>query len=129
MTLRTMAEWEANVPSTIREDTLWTVEAYRLALFASALAYEDVQKLKAIPLAWGVADQLYRAVGSVGANIAEGYSRSGNRERAHFYEYALGSARESRHWYMQAPGVLDQRVIDHRLSLLSSIVRLLIRIL
>ncbi|MFN8404533.1 MAG: four helix bundle protein [Anaerolineales bacterium] len=38
----------------------------------------------------------YEAVGSVGANISEGYSRSSGKDRARFYEYALGPARESR---------------------------------
>ena len=47
----------------------------------------------------GLADQLYRSLGSIGANLAEGYSRGTGKDRAHFYEYALGSARESRDWY------------------------------
>jgi four helix bundle protein len=50
----------------------------------------------------GLSDQLYEAVGSVSANLAEGYSRGTGKDRARFYEYALGSARESRDWYFKA---------------------------
>jgi len=34
-------EWERLVPETIRSDTLWKVEAYRLALFAADLGWYD----------------------------------------------------------------------------------------
>lgn len=39
------------------------------------LVWYDVSKLVEDKRMIGLADQLYRAVGSVGANIAEGYSR------------------------------------------------------
>ena len=47
----------------------------------------------------GLADQLYRALGSISANIVGGYFRGTGKGRALLYEYALGSARESRDWY------------------------------
>ena len=71
-------------------------------------------------------NQLCRALGSISANIAEGYSRGSGRDRSRFYEYALGSARESRDWYYKARHVLGQPVVDHRLDLLSQIIRLLL---
>ncbi|MGC9349135.1 MAG: four helix bundle protein [Anaerolineae bacterium] len=92
-------EWEESVPDELKRDALWTVEAYRLALFASDLTWRDLQKLATERRTRSLADQLYRAVGSIGANLAEGYSRSTGHDRARFYEYALGSARESREWY------------------------------
>ncbi|MFQ5594528.1 MAG: four helix bundle protein, partial [Anaerolineae bacterium] len=49
----------------------------------------------------GLSDQLYRALVSISSNIAEGYSRGTGKGRAQFYEYALGSARESRDWYFK----------------------------
>ena len=73
-----------------------------------------------------LSDQLYRAVGSIGANIAEGYSRSTGKDRARFFEYALGSARESRDWYYKSRHVLSEDVLQHRLGYLTEIVRLLI---
>jgi four helix bundle protein len=67
---------------------------------------------------------MYRAVGSIAANLSEGYSRNTGKERARFYEFALGSARESRDWYLRARHVLDPRILDERLELLTEIIRL-----
>src|SRR5206468_7807587 len=76
-----------------------------------------------------LSDQLYRALGSIGANISEGYSRSSGKDRARFYEYALGSARESRGWYFNGRHVLGLEVAEHRMNLLTHIIRLLLTIL
>jgi four helix bundle protein len=73
-----------------------------------------------------LSDQLYRALGSISANLAEGYSRGTGKDRARFYEYALGSARESRDWYYKDRHVLGEIVTRHRLSLLTQIIRLLL---
>ena len=48
----------------------------------------------------GLSDRLHRALGSISANLAGGYSRGTDGDRARFYEYARGSARESRDWYL-----------------------------
>ncbi len=37
--------WKQNVPSEIAGDQLWQVEAYRLALFAADVGWQDVTKL------------------------------------------------------------------------------------
>jgi four helix bundle protein len=74
----------------------------------------------------GLADQLYRALGSIGANVAEGYSRGTGRDRARFYEYALGSARETRDWYYKGRHVLSEEVTHHRLDLLTQAIQLLL---
>ena len=120
-------EWEAAVPESITEDALWRVQAYRLALFAADIGWNDVIKLVQDRRTRSLADQLYRALGSVSANIAEGYSRGTGKDRARFYEYALGSARESRDWYYKARHILDDPVVDHRLSLQTQIIRLLLK--
>lgn len=107
-------------------DSLWKVVAYRYALLASDLCWEDTNKLRKDRRMLDLADQLYRAVGSTSANIAEGYSRGTGRDRARFYEYALGSARESRDWYYKARHVLDESVVQHRLALFTETIRLLL---
>jgi len=76
-----------------------------------------------------LSDQLYRAVGSVGANLAEGYSRGTGKDRARFYEYALGSARESRDWCFKARHILGDEVFQHRLELLTRIIQLLLKMI
>lgn len=39
------SEWEQAVPADITNDSLWKMEAYRLSLFLSDLAWPDVKKL------------------------------------------------------------------------------------
>jgi four helix bundle protein len=121
--------WLANVPETITADPLWKMQVYRLALFLSDLAWHDVTKLASDPRTPGLADKLFRATGSIGANIAEGYSRRSGKDRTRFYEYALGSARETRHWYYQGRHLLSDQVAEHRLSILAQIARLLLTII
>jgi four helix bundle protein len=73
-----------------------------------------------------LSDQLYRALGSISANLAEGYSRGTGKDRARFYEYSLGSARESRDWYYKGRHILGEAVVQHRLQLLTEVIRLLL---
>src|SRR3972149_3748794 len=125
----TFEEWLASVPAEITDDPLWRMEVYRLALFASDLAWHDVSRLAQDKRTISLADQLYEAVGSISANIAEGYSRGSGQDAARFYEYSLGSAREARTWYYQGRHVLGAAVALHRIRLLTQIVRLLLTII
>ncbi len=121
----TYAAWEKDVPVTLKGDSLWQMKAYRLALFVSDIGWQDVTKLYADKRTLAVADQLYRALGSLGANLAEGYSKSTGKDRARFFEYSLGSARESREWYYRSCHVLGEAVMLHRLNFLTQIIKLL----
>jgi len=118
--------WVATVPEEIRGDSLWKMKAYRLGLFAADVGWYDVTKLMQDRRTLRLSDQLYRALGSISANLAEGYSRGTGKDRARFYEYALGSARESRDWYHKGRHILGDTVTQHRLSLLTEIIRLLL---
>jgi len=119
-------EWVATVPEEIKADSLWKMTAYRLALFLGDLGWRDTAKLVRNRRMTGLSDQLYRALGSVSANLAEGYSRGTGKDRARFYEYALGSARESRDWYFKARHVLGEAVFGHRLGLLTRVIQLIL---
>ena len=121
----TYEEWVKSVPEEIAGDPLWRMEAYRLGVFVGDVSWYDATKLMRDRRTLGVADQLYRALGSISANIAEGYSRGTGKDRARFYEYALGSARESRDWYYKSRHILSEPVTRHRLRLLTQIIRLL----
>lgn len=123
------ADWEDQVPDLIKADAVWKMEVYRLALFLSDLAWYDVSKLMQDKRTVSLADQLYRSVGSVSANVEEGFSRSSGRDRARFYEYSLGSARESRGWYYKARHVLTDVVAEHRLELCTSVIKLLLTLI
>jgi four helix bundle protein len=120
------AEWEESIPAVMKQDSLWKMAAYRQALLLSDLAWHDVTVLMKDRRTMSLADQVYRAVGSIGANIAEGYSRGTGKDRARFYEYALGSARESRDWYYKGRHLLEARVSQHRLELLTELIRILL---
>ena len=119
-------EWQNDVSESIKTDSLWKMSVYRYALFLGDLGWFDVTKLQQDRRMFGLSDQLYRALGSVSANIAEGYSRGSNKERAHFYEYSLGSARESRDWYHKARHVLGNAVVEHRMNMLVQVIKLLL---
>jgi four helix bundle protein len=122
-------EWERDIASEIKQDSLWKMTAYRLALLASDTGWRDAIKLSRDRRMLGVSDQLYRALGSISANLAEGYSRGTGKDRARFYEYALGSARESRDWYFKARHILKDKVYQHRLHLLTRIIQLLLKMI
>ncbi len=124
--MTTDEEWEAAVPERIKADSLWKMTAYRLGLFLGDLGWHDTAKLIGDRRMVGLSDQLYRALGSISANVAEGYSRGTGKDRARFYEYALGSARESRDWYFKARYVLGETVFQHRLELLTRVIQLLL---
>jgi len=119
-------DWEVKIPPEIKADALWQLEVYRLALFLGDIGWYDVSKLFNNKRTFSLADHLYRSLGSVSANIAEGFSRSSSKDQARFYEYALGSARESRDWYFKARYVLGEQVTNHRLEFLTQIIRLLL---
>jgi len=119
-------EWEKSVPETFKADTLWKVKAYRLALYLSDLGWQDATVLLKDKRTVSLADQLHRAVGSVSANLAEGYSRSTGKDRALFYQYALGSVRESRDWYYKARFILGDEIFQHRVQVITEILRLLL---
>ena len=119
-------DWEKTVPDEIKQDSVWKSKAYRLSLFLAELAWHDATKLLKDKRTISLADQLFRAAGGISANIEEGYSRGTGKDRARFYEYGLGSARESRGWYHKGRYVLGDKVSAHRVSLLTEIIKLLI---
>ena len=79
-------------------DPLWSVQAYRLASYAIECHTFDRQTNRQLSRAATV-DQLTQAIGSIAANIAEGYSRPSPADQNRFYGYALGAAREAIAWY------------------------------
>ena len=120
----TYEEWERSVPGEIRADSLWKMKAYRLSLFISDLAWEDSGVLLREPRTRSIADQLYRAASNISSNFCEGYSRGTGKGRALFYEYAVGSARETRDFYYKGRRAFSPEVITHLIALATTIIRL-----
>lgn len=107
-------------------DPLFRTAAYRFSIQLIQNCWVDANTLYRNPVTNRISSQLYRAVGSVAANLAEGYSRRSKHDRARLYEYALGSAREARVWYSAGRPVLGTEVVAIRLDLIDNISRLLV---
>jgi four helix bundle protein len=105
------------------------MRAYQLARSLLADAWGDAEQLRHHRVTEKVAGQLYTAVGSIAANIGEGYARSSGRDRARIFEYALGSVRESMTWYEAAIPLLGADLVGGRLSKLEEVRRLLLAII
>ena len=118
-------EWLTTVPTEITQDPLWKLDVYRLGLFVAEIGWEDVVLLDKNKITRDAADQIHRSLDSISANIAEGYSRSTGKDRARYFEYSLGEAREARDRYFKARRVLKEEVALHRIKLLTQIVKIL----
>ena len=117
--------WMARVPPEITTDTIWRTPAYRFSLYLAFQAQADLPLILACRQTRAHGDQLLRSIGGISASIDEGYSRSSGPERAHFYEYALGSSREGRGWYYKCSIALPVEIAGARIGRLSRIVRIL----
>jgi four helix bundle protein len=118
-----------NVSEREGNDPLRRMRVYQIAEELAADCWDDAEALTQHPIAKEIGGQLYAAVLSVASQIAEGYSRSSGKDRVRFFEYALGSVRESMNWYRGSRPVLgDESVID-RLDRLEEMRRLLLAII
>jgi four helix bundle protein len=121
--------WEGLQRENITGDPLWRLNCYREALFLVDLVREDAKLFELAALHPTAREQLLTSVGSIAANIAEGYGRPTTRDRTRFFSYALGSAREAITWYQalrprgEHPGVVD------RLDRLARVRRMLLGLL
>lgn len=88
--------WLQNVHPSIVNDPLWLFQLYPKALFAYDLVWEDCEYLLSDERGEAIARQLIRSVGSISANIEEGYDRGYGKEYAYHFRVAMGEARESR---------------------------------
>ena len=121
--------WEQAQPEVITKDPLWSLCCYREALFLVDLVRNDVGEIgKRDPLA-DSKGQLLTSVGSVAANIAEGYGRMTTADRARFLSYSLGSAREAITWYRLVGVSAECGGLEDRIERLSRVRRMLLGLL
>jgi four helix bundle protein len=110
----------------LRRDPAWRMKAYRLAIEALDDGWSDASSIARNNVTRDVAGQLHDALGSIAANLSEGYSRSSGADRVRLYEYALGSARESVVWYFAARHVIGCELARERILRLQQIIALLL---
>ena len=60
---------------------------------------KDVEGFPNTRAAWVIEDQVLRSVGSISANIAEGYGRRKGKEYEHYLYISRGSTNETIDWY------------------------------
>jgi len=98
---------------------------YQLAMTLWDECWNDCEILSKDFRGKEVAKQLIRSVGSISANIEEGYGRGFGKEYPHFLRIARGSARESRGWYSRSKHLLNHDIIELRIAGFSSIIAML----
>lgn len=125
----TYDEWEATVSGTLKADAIWRVQAYRLASYVGSEAGFDADTVAERPWLVKSAGQLASAAESVPANIAEGYARLSPRDRIRYYEYALGSAAETKSRYVTLTRRFDPSLVEARLEILASVSRLILKMI
>ena len=118
-------KWANAQPELLRSDALWTLDSYRLAHYLAELSAADMRRARDGDLA-PARKQLLKAVISISANIAEGYSRPTLADRSRFIAYALGSARESVTWYASFRVPLGDATLFARYTHLARLRRILI---
>jgi four helix bundle protein len=118
--------WEACVPHALRNDPSWKFHVYRVALYLLDLAKADASALRSKKSQAFQTDQLLSAVGSVSANVSEGFGRSSPADRSRCFGIALGSLKESIVWYRAVSGDLPEEAVEERLEQLVELRRILI---
>lgn len=96
----------------------------RLTRFEDMKVWQDAQDLAVIIYKttekfpaqeqYALTSQIRRSASSVSANIAEGFGRSTDKDRAHFYHIALGSLLETKNFvYLSAKlDYVEQKQVD-----------------
>jgi four helix bundle protein len=123
--IEVLAAWEPSVSPFETTDKLWQLHAYRVARCLVDQVNDDAVTLQA-RVDERTLSQFLRAVGSIGANIAEGYSRRGLTDRARFYGYALGSQREALLWLRSLAHAMPAEAVALRMLMLAQVRRLLL---
>ncbi|HJP86619.1 MAG TPA: four helix bundle protein [Gemmatimonadaceae bacterium] len=97
-------------------DPLYKMQAVQIARELLPQSWDDAHMLAQNEITKRMAGQLYAAMASILANLAEGYSRSSGRDRARIFEFALGSVRESMMWYRSGDRIIGRETVQSRLE-------------
>ena len=103
-------------------DRLNEIVFYKLAMEIWNEHWSDCDVLMRDIRGKEIVKQLTRSVGSISANIEEGYGRGFGKEYPMFLRYSRGSARETKGWYMRSSSLLSDEVIKQRIEKLDSII-------
>jgi four helix bundle protein len=123
--LAELAKWEVTVSPDETAGPLWKLHAYRVSRYLLDCCLFDIENADP-PLHPQTSEQLRRAVASISANLAEGYSRRTPKDRLRFYAYALGSLREASVWYLTVRAHVSPALLRERLAVIGQLRRLVL---
>lgn len=107
------------------KDRLDEIVFYQLALELWDSCWDDTEVMLNDIRGKEITKQLIRSVGSISADIEEGYGRGFGKEYPQFLRIARGSARESKGWYRKSNKLLSEVVVADRTKKLDSIISML----
>lgn len=103
-------------------DRLDEIGFYKIAIELWDETWNDTEILMQDFRGKEIARQLIRSVGSINANIEEGYGRGFGKEYPQFLRISRGSARESKGWYRRSNHLLSPEIISARIIKLDDII-------
>ncbi|MBE0660988.1 MAG: four helix bundle protein [Bacteroidales bacterium] len=104
------------------KDKLDEIRFYQLAKELWNEFWEDSEMLIKDIRGREIARQMTKSIGSISANIEEGYGRGTHKEYMYFMKVSSGSARESKGWYERSVKLLGQEIVDKRVNKLDQII-------
>jgi four helix bundle protein len=104
------------------KDKLDEIRFYQLAKELWKKFWEDSEVLLKDIRGREIARQMTKSIGSINANIEEGYGRGSQKEYVYFLKVSRGSARESKGWYERSVKLLSQEIVDKRVEKLDQII-------
>ncbi len=107
------------------KDRLDEIRFYQLSLELWDECWRDSEVLLKDIRGKELTKQLIRCVGSISANIEEGYGRGFGKEYPQFLRISRGSARESKGWYRKSKFLLNETLITQRTEKLDAIISML----
>lgn len=107
-------------------DRMDNSEMHRLALELFDKFWDDSEIIGRDYRGREIVRQLVRSIGSISANIEEGYGRGFGKEYIRFLRIARGSARESKGWYIKAKNLISRPLLDERSKELDIIISKLV---
>jgi len=107
------------------QDNLDNLRFYQLSLSLWDECWKDTEILQKDSRGKIIVNQLLRSVGSISANIEEGYGRGFGKEYPHFLRISRGSARESKGWYKKSKYLLQKETIGQRIEKIDAIIAMI----
>lgn len=88
---------------------------------------EDIRKFPKEQASRIVIDQMVRSVGSISANVAEGFNSRSTKQYLNYLDISKRTTAESENWYYKArdAGMLERAISDQRIAECVEISRML----